>query len=124
MVEARARPVGVLVRLDRCAAGHDGPGPIMSGHYSTFPRAFASLACGVATAWWRITSSKRAGRRNPPVGRFDSCAASLGRRFPQRTLRDDAAHVPLRVATHIGDVIDRQPVLREHEYLVLLGFCF
>jgi hypothetical protein len=35
---------------------------------------------GVARARWPIRSSKPAGRGSPTVGRFDSCAAPLGRK--------------------------------------------
>src|SRR5581483_10244439 len=36
-----------------------------------------SIILGAAGAWWPIPSSKRAGRGSPPLGRFDSFAASL-----------------------------------------------
>jgi hypothetical protein len=35
-----------------------------------------SISAGAAGAWWPIQSSKLAGRGSPPLGRFDSFAAS------------------------------------------------
>src|SRR6266513_736815 len=36
-----------------------------------------TIILGAAGAWWPIPSTKRAGRGSPPLGRFDSFAASL-----------------------------------------------
>ncbi len=50
--------------LHPSVAGHDGPGPIMSGHANTFVRAFVCCAYRFAAAALRCARAQRPGRRN------------------------------------------------------------